>query len=85
MKPKSGHGKVCLNVCLDHQVKFGEHVVILGSAKELGSWKKQVPMNWTEGGWVCNLVLKRGESVEFKFVIVGKEKSVVWKVGITVF
>ncbi|XWS35232.1 hypothetical protein CRYUN_Cryun21dG0108300 [Craigia yunnanensis] len=81
VKPKSGRGKVCLNVCLDHQVKFGEHVVILGSTKELGSWKKQVPMNWTEGGWVCDLELKRGESVEFKFVIVGKNKSVVWEGG----
>ena len=42
-------------------------------------------MNWTEGGWVYGLEVKGGESVEFKFVIVGKEKSVVWKVGITVF
>ncbi|XP_022722471.1 phosphoglucan, water dikinase, chloroplastic-like [Durio zibethinus] len=81
MKQKSGRGKVGLNVCLDHQVEFGEHVVILGSTKELGSWKKQVPMNWTEGGWVCDLELKGGECVEFKFVIVRKDKSVVWEGG----
>ncbi|XVF65426.1 hypothetical protein PTKIN_Ptkin09bG0248300 [Pterospermum kingtungense] len=81
VKPKSGRGKVGLNVCLDHQVEFGQHVAILGSTKELGSWKKQVPMNWTEGGWVCDLELKGGESVEFKFVIVGKDKSVVWEGG----
>ncbi|XP_022761795.1 phosphoglucan, water dikinase, chloroplastic-like isoform X2 [Durio zibethinus] len=81
VKPKTGHGKVGLNVCLDYQVEFGEHVAILGSTKELGSWKKQVPMNWTEGGWVCDLELKGGKSVEFKFVIVGKDKSVVWEGG----
>ncbi|XVE81191.1 hypothetical protein DITRI_Ditri15bG0043000 [Diplodiscus trichospermus] len=81
VKPKSGRGKVGLNVCLDHQVKFGEHVVILGSTKELGSWKKQVSMNWTEGGWVCDLELKGGESVEFKFLIVRKDKSLAWEGG----
>ncbi|XVF29240.1 hypothetical protein REPUB_Repub15cG0104000 [Reevesia pubescens] len=80
-KPKTGRGKVGLNVCLNHQVEFGEHVVILGSIKELGSWKKQVSMNWTEGGWVCDLELKGGESVEFKFLIVGKDKSLVWEGG----
>ncbi|OMP05625.1 Carbohydrate binding module family 20 [Corchorus olitorius] len=80
-KSKSGRGKLSLNICLDHQVEFGEHVVILGSTKELGSWKKHVPMNWTEGGWVRDLELNGGESVEFKFVIVGKEKSVVWEGG----
>lgn len=81
MKSKPGRGKVRLNVRLDHQVKFGEHVVILGSAKELGSWKKNVVLNWTENGWVCELELQGGESVEFKFVIVGKGKSVVWESG----
>lgn len=76
-----GRGKVRLNIRLDHQVKFGEHVVILGSTKELGLWKKKVPMNWTEGGWVCDLELKGGESVEYKFIILGKEKSMVWEDG----
>ncbi|KAJ4723049.1 phosphoglucan, water dikinase, chloroplastic-like [Melia azedarach] len=81
MKPKPGHGKVRLNVRLDHQVQFGEHVVILGSAKELGSWKKNMPMNWTKNGWVCDLELKGGQSVEYKFVIVRDDKSKQWEVG----
>ncbi|KAA3480288.1 phosphoglucan, water dikinase, chloroplastic [Gossypium australe] len=81
VKPISGSGKVGLNVCLDHQVQFGEHVVILGSTKELGSWKKQVAMNWSEDGWICDLELKGGESVEFKFVVVSKDKSVAWEGG----
>ncbi|GMY32182.1 phosphoglucan, water dikinase, chloroplastic [Fagus crenata] len=81
MKSKSGSGKVKLNLRLDHQVKFGESVVILGSAKELGSWKKNVKMNWTESGWVSELKLQGGESVEFKFVIVSKDKGMVWEGG----
>lgn len=81
MTSKSGRGKVRLNLKLDHQVKFGEHVVILGSTKELGSWKKNVPMKWTESGWVCELELKGGESIEFKFVIVSKDKRTVWEGG----
>ena len=81
MKSKSGRGKVKLNVRLDHQVKFGEHVVILGSTKEFGSWKKKVPLNWTESGWVGNFELKGGESVEFKFVVVGKDKTMLWESG----
>ncbi|KAK9289169.1 hypothetical protein L1049_017643 [Liquidambar formosana] len=81
MKSKLGGGKVRLSVRLDHQVKFGESVVILGSVKELGSWKKNVPMKWTEIGWVCELELKGGESVEYKFVIMSKNKSMVWESG----
>lgn len=80
MKSTSKHGKVRVNVRLDHQVHFGEHVVILGSAKELGSWKKEVPLDWSESGWVGDLELKGGHSIEFKFVIV-KDKSFLWEKG----
>lgn len=80
-KSKSGNEKVRLNVRLDHQVEFGESVVILGSIKELGSWKKKVPMNWTESGWVCSLEFKGGESVEYKFLTVKADKSVLWEGG----
>ncbi|XP_065861529.1 phosphoglucan, water dikinase, chloroplastic isoform X3 [Euphorbia lathyris] len=81
VKSKSRHGKVRLNVCLDHQVEFGEHVVIVGSPKELGQWKKKVPMIWTESGWICDLELTGGESIEYKFVIVGKGDKLVWECG----
>ncbi|XP_014491690.1 DEAD-box ATP-dependent RNA helicase 1 [Vigna radiata var. radiata] len=37
--------KVRLQAPLDHQVQFDDHVVIQGSAKELGSWNKNVPLN----------------------------------------
>lgn len=76
-------GKVCLRVRLDHQVKFGEYVVINGSHKGLGSWKKGVPMSWTKDGWVAELVFDRGgEFVEYKFVIMchGRDGKV-WENG----
>ncbi|KAM5569788.1 phosphoglucan, water dikinase, chloroplastic [Rosa sericea] len=80
-KSKSGRDKVWLNIRLDHQVAFGESVAVLGSSKELGSWKKKVPLNWTESGWVCKLEFKGGESVEYKFVTVGADKSMLWEGG----
>ncbi|KAL2924032.1 Phosphoglucan water dikinase chloroplastic [Bienertia sinuspersici] len=75
------HGKVLLSILLEHQVQFGESVVVLGSNKELGSWKKPVTMAWTENGWVSNIELTAGDSVEFKFVIMGKDKSLTWESG----
>ncbi|PON66919.1 Glucoamylase, starch-binding [Parasponia andersonii] len=80
-KSKTGRDKVQLNIRLNHQVEFGEHVVILGSTKALGSWKKKVPLKWTESGWVCNLEFKGGESIEYKFVIVNKDDSLRWESG----
>ncbi|XP_010546804.1 PREDICTED: phosphoglucan, water dikinase, chloroplastic isoform X2 [Tarenaya hassleriana] len=73
--------KVMLKLRLDHQVKFGEHVAILGSSKEIGSWKKKVPLIWTEKGWVCELELSGGQVLEYKFVIVRKDGSLAWESG----
>ncbi|EEC69133.1 hypothetical protein OsI_38056 [Oryza sativa Indica Group] len=73
---------VHLQVCLEHQVKFGEHVGIIGSTKELGSWEEQVELEWTTNGWVCQLKLPGETLVEFKFVIFlvgGKDK--IWEDG----
>ncbi|KAG0485881.1 hypothetical protein HPP92_009960 [Vanilla planifolia] len=73
---------VSVRVLLDHQVKFGEHVALLGSSKELGSWKKRVPMEWTEAGWVCELDLRERHTVEFKFVVITKgEEGMIWEEG----
>ncbi|CAO2041269.1 unnamed protein product [Urochloa humidicola] len=79
---KPSKDTVQLRVCLDHQVKFGEHVGIIGNTKELGSWKNQVEMEWTPDGWVCQLDLPGETLLEFKFVIFlkdGKEK--IWEDG----
>ncbi|KAL6504915.1 Phosphoglucan, water dikinase, chloroplastic [Orobanche hederae] len=80
---KSSGDKVKVKLRLDHQVRFGEEVAILGSVKELGSWKNKVMMNWTENGWVCDLELKSMEEpIECKFVIVRKDKDkLTWESG----
>ncbi|KAH0899996.1 hypothetical protein HID58_049564 [Brassica napus] len=82
---KDGSGpsrkKVKLNVRLNHQVKFGEHVAIFGSAEEIGSWKEKSPLTWTETGWVCELHLNGGQPLEFKFVIVKTDGSLSWESG----
>lgn len=79
--PRRGRENVLLTLRLDHQVEYGEHVAVLGSAKELGSWKEKVMMDWTENGWLCELKLKGNRSVEYKFVIVGKDKNLLWESG----
>ncbi|KAL9144745.1 hypothetical protein ABFS82_14G316100 [Erythranthe guttata] len=80
---KSGGNKVNLKLRLAHQVEYGEHVAILGSAKEFGSWKNKVMMDWTENGWVCTMELSnKEEPVEYKFVIVGNDKErLTWENG----
>ncbi|KAM3357251.1 phosphoglucan, water dikinase, chloroplastic [Capsicum galapagoense] len=80
-KSESASEKVQLRFRLDHQVEFGEHVAVLGSAKELGSWKKNMVMDWTENGWIGELELRSGETLEYKFVIVGKDKNMLWENG----
>ncbi|KVI00392.1 ATP-grasp fold, subdomain 1 [Cynara cardunculus var. scolymus] len=81
MKSKTARGMVQLSLRLDHQVKFGEHVGVLGSMKEFGSWKKKKQLSWTETGWVCDMECKGGETCEFKFVVEQLDKSMVWEGG----
>ncbi|XP_047333546.1 phosphoglucan, water dikinase, chloroplastic isoform X2 [Impatiens glandulifera] len=78
-KKKGKLGQV--NILLNHQVEFGEHVAILGSTKELGQWKNPVMMDWTENGWVCCIQFKATDSIEYKFVVVNKDKSLIWEKG----
>ncbi|RAL54400.1 hypothetical protein DM860_001528 [Cuscuta australis] len=80
-RSRSAHEKVKVKIWIDRQVEYGEHIAILGSTKELGLWKKNVVMGWTEKGWVLELELKGGEPVDFKFVIVGKHKNLLWEMG----
>ncbi|XP_020597527.1 phosphoglucan, water dikinase, chloroplastic-like isoform X2 [Phalaenopsis equestris] len=76
------NAKARLRLRLEHQVEFGEHVAVLGSTKEFGTWTKQMPMQWTEAGWVCELDLRKGEVVEFKFVIITNGgKGIIWEEG----
>ncbi|MBA0713843.1 hypothetical protein Golax_012847 [Gossypium laxum] len=38
-------------------------------------------MSWSERGWVCDFEFDGGQSSEFKFVIVGNDKTLVWETG----
>ncbi|KMZ66832.1 Phosphoglucan, water dikinase, partial [Zostera marina] len=71
---------VKIRTLLDHQVKFGQQVAVLGSTPELGLWKKHVPMTWTEEGWIAELDLRGGKTAELKFVILS-DKCMVWENG----
>ncbi|MCH87025.1 phosphoglucan water dikinase, partial [Trifolium medium] len=72
---------VHLHLRLDHQVQFGDHVVLLGSTKELGSWKTNVPLNWTQNGWVRDFHFKGGDHLQFKFIIVNQDGTLLWEAG----
>lgn len=75
-------GRVRLRLRLDHQVRFGEHVAVIGSVDELGKWKDPVKMEWSPEGWVRVVELSGGEKVEFKFLVSGGGKDrVVWESG----
>jgi phosphoglucan, water dikinase len=72
---------VHLHLRLDHQVQFGDHVVLLGSTKQLGSWTTHVPLNWTPNGWVCDFHFNAGDHLEFKFIIVHQDGTLHWESG----
>lgn len=53
------------------QVRFGEHVRVVGSTEQLGRWTadKGPELKWSEGDvWTGTVELPVGEAVEFKFV-----------------
>lgn len=67
---------------MNHQVEFGEHIGIIGSGEELGSWEKQIELGWSPDGWICDLKLPGGASIEYKFVIFRKgNKDKKWEDG----
>lgn len=38
-------------------------------------------MDWTENGWIGELEVRSGKTLEYKFVIVGKDKNMLWENG----
>ncbi|XP_024534041.1 phosphoglucan, water dikinase, chloroplastic isoform X1 [Selaginella moellendorffii] len=74
-------GKVKFRLRLDHQVEFGEHHAVIGSADFMGSWKNHVSMTWTESGWVADIEASPGDRAEFKYVIVAGDGRLTWEEG----
>ncbi|KAH7438540.1 hypothetical protein KP509_04G019300 [Ceratopteris richardii] len=81
ISPRCEATKVKLKLRLDHQVQFGEHHALMGSAQSMGSWQQRIPMNWTDSGWVADLEIDSGERVEFKYLIVLQDGNVIWEDG----
>ncbi|KAL2649665.1 hypothetical protein R1flu_017793 [Riccia fluitans] len=73
--------KVKVSLRLDHQVQFGEHHALMGSAECVGSWQRKVDMRWTESGWIADLEANPGENLEFKFIIVAGDGNMIWENG----
>lgn len=54
------------------QVDFGQQVLLVGDAPQLGSWELgHAPhMSWSEGDtWTATVDLPEGAAVEYKFVL----------------
>lgn len=66
---------------LDHQVQFGEHHALIGSAECVGSWQNRVEMRWTDSGWVADLEANPGEKIEYKYIVVAGDGNLVWENG----
>ncbi|KAL3702008.1 hypothetical protein R1sor_020030 [Riccia sorocarpa] len=73
--------KVKVSVRLDHQVQFGEHHALMGSAECTGSWQRRVDMRWSDSGWIADLEANPGENLEFKFIIVAGDGQLIWENG----
>lgn len=78
---KDGRKGVRVQIRVEHQVDYGEHVALLGSAKWLGRWKKPVPMRWSEQGWIAEVEAQAGEQAEFKFVVCRDNDVQQWEGG----
>ncbi|KAK7390653.1 hypothetical protein VNO78_25999 [Psophocarpus tetragonolobus] len=63
---------------------FGEHFLIVGDDPILGSWDplEALPMTWSEGHvWAVELDIPAGKSIQFKFILKGKDGNIIWQPG----
>lgn len=76
------HGTAPITFTLSRKVDFGQHVVLVGDAPELGSWDlaSGSAMTWSEGDtWTTTVHLPRGAVVEYKFVLTSPAHAPVWE------
>lgn len=66
-------------------VDYGQHIVLVGSMPELGSWilADAVALTWSEGDlWHATLELPSTSVLEYKYVVVGQGgHAVAWQSG----
>ncbi|KAJ1411321.1 Immunoglobulin-like fold [Sesbania bispinosa] len=69
---------------LQKSCNFGEQFLIVGDDPVLGSWDPSdaLPMTWSDGHiWTAELDMPAGKSIQFKFILKGKEGSIIWQPG----
>ncbi|GLC40970.1 hypothetical protein PLESTB_000961400 [Pleodorina starrii] len=61
---------------IHRHVQYGQSLLLVGSAPELGSWdaKQALELQWGEGdNWTTSAALPVGASVEYKYIVKRKE------------
>ncbi|CAJ1949046.1 unnamed protein product [Sphenostylis stenocarpa] len=69
---------------LQKDCDFGEQFLIVGDDPMLGSWDpmEALPMTWSEGHvWTAEQDIPAGKSIQFKFILKGKEGDIMWQPG----
>ncbi|XP_014516815.1 uncharacterized protein LOC106774358 [Vigna radiata var. radiata] len=69
---------------LQKDCDFGEQFLIVGDDPTLGSWDplEALPMTWSEGHvWTAEQDMPVGKSIQFKFILKGKEGDIIWQPG----
>ncbi|KAK2378914.1 Carbohydrate-binding fold [Trifolium repens] len=63
---------------------FGEQFLIVGDDPMLGSWNPldALPLTWSDGHiWTVDLDMPAGKSIQYKFILKGKEGDIIWQPG----
>ncbi|GAU13966.1 hypothetical protein TSUD_262930 [Trifolium subterraneum] len=63
---------------------FGEQFLIVGDNPMLGSWNPldALPLTWSDGHiWTAELDMPAGKSIQYKFILKGKEGDIIWQPG----
>lgn len=71
LEPVMALETVHVRVVITLSISFGEHLCLVGSCEELGSWnvEKAPKFRWTHGDvWVADVELASGSRAEFKIV-----------------
>lgn len=71
LEPVTALDTVHVRVVITLSISFGEHLCLVGSCEELGSWNVETApkFRWTHGDvWVADVELPSGSRAEFKIV-----------------
>ncbi|GIL85683.1 hypothetical protein Vretimale_13249 [Volvox reticuliferus] len=72
VRAQADSSSTTVNFKVHRHVEFGQSLLLVGSAPELGSWdaKHALELNWGEGdNWSASAALPVGSSLEYKYII----------------